>query len=526
MRIHSQRATATSVWVLLFQTVSILWLLADGDVSIPTVAAFSLGSLPASTRLLQKISPIESVTVLRQSTSESEFATSLSSSSAASSANNEYSFFDEVSIYVRAGSGGQGSSTYKKAKKSQNGIPDGGSGGPGGNIVLEVDASLNTLASFSTTSLGGSVNDNNSNNKKIVSANANNSKRLMSFRAETGLPGGRMYDNGRKGEDCVVRVPPGTVVSIEHEPDNDKDDEVMSEAAEAANAFSDDNIPNEESEDDTSFSMTEIGTLSLDQQPSLIVARGGQGGEGTATLKGKKKGATRRGPEGGERFRLRLTLKIVADIALVGVPNAGKSTFLAAVTRAEPKIANYPFTTVVPNLGVWIPPLAASASSSNKENTRGGDKAAGSTGIVLCDVPGLIEGAAEGVGLGHAFLRHVERCRVILHLVDGTSETPVGDYEMVNQEIQRYGTGSLASKPQVVVVNKIDTWEEEVSEEECNRRKAELEQALKESMGHTRIMWVSAKERQNMDELMLRMASYVENIKESDSAKVVPTKES
>ena len=519
------RVVPTSILVLFFPAAASIGLLATGGVSLPTVAAFSPSSLVPPTRLLQKqIQIIDTVTViLHQSTSESEFATSSSSSSAsASSANNEYSFFDEVSIYVRAGSGGQGSSTYKKAKKSQNGIPDGGSGGPGGNIVFEVDASLNTLASFSTTSSGGSVNDNNAKNTKT---NISSSKRLMSFRAETGLPGGRMYDNGRKGEDCVVRVPPGTVVSIEHEPDAEMDNELISEAAEAENAFSD-NVPKEDSEDETSYPMTEIGSLSLDQQPSLIVARGGQGGEGTATLKGKKKGATRRGPEGGERFRLRLTLKIVADVALVGVPNAGKSTFLAAVTRAEPKIANYPFTTVVPNLGVWIPPLAASASSSHKENTRGGDKAAGSSGIVLCDVPGLIEGAAEGVGLGHAFLRHVERCRVILHLVDGTSETPVGDYEMVNKEIQRYGTGSLASKPQVVVVNKIDAWEEEGSEEEFTRRKSELEEALKVSMGHTRIMWVSAKERQNMDELMLRMASYVAKIKESDSAKAVVTEES
>lgn len=425
---------------------------------------------------------------------------------------NEYSFFDEASIYVRAGSGGQGSSTYKKAKKSQNGIPDGGSGGIGGNVVMQVDHSLNTLASFSRRTGSSGIND----NKEQVKSKKR-SDRLLSFRAQTGLPGGRMYDNGRGGEDCIVRVPPGTVVSIEREPI-----EFQSEEDDETNASRDLNeeSPEEDDEEDEEkvYDLYEIGTLSL-EEPSLVVARGGIGGEGTATLKGKKKGATRRGPEGGERFRLRLTLKIVADVALVGVPNAGKSTFLAAVTRAEPKIANYPFTTVVPNLGVWIP---GTSSRDYENDARGGDKAAGSAGIVLCDVPGLIAGAADGVGLGHAFLRHVERCRVILHLVDGTAENPVDDYEMVNEEIRRYGTGSLSNMPQVVVVNKIDAWKEE-GQDMYDSRKAELEDQLKTAMGHTRVMWVSAKERENMDELMQRMASYVTKIKESDATKAVET---
>lgn len=456
--------------------------------------------------------------------SESEFPTSspFETKKDSNNNNNEYSFFDEVSIYVRAGSGGQGSSTWKKAKKGANGIPDGGSGGIGGNIIFEVDASLNTLASFTGT--GTQVNDNQNTNALVDGSSSSSARqRLMSFRAQTGRPGGRMYDNGRGGEDCTVRVPPGTVVCIEHEVDEtmlDTDDDGME--WNEASADKDDSDEDEEDSEENEYRLSEIGSLSI-EQPTLMIARGGLGGEGTATLKGKKKGATRRGPEGGQRFRLRLTLKIVADVALVGVPNAGKSTFLAAVTRAEPKIANYPFTTLVPNLGVWIPKTAGAAGSSyssgdaNKD-TRGGDKAAGSTGIVLCDVPGLIEGAAEGVGLGHSFLRHVERCRVILHLVDATSEEPVGDYEMVNREMQRYGTGSLASKPQVVVVNKIDTWEEEGTEE-FNNRKAALEEALKASMGHTRVMWVSAKERQNMDELMIRMQSYITKIKDEDNSK-------
>jgi GTP-binding protein len=232
-------------------------------------------------------------------------------------------------------------------------------------------------------------------------------------------------------------------------------------------------------------------------------------------LKARKQGAARKGPQGGERHRLRLTLKIVADVAIVGVPNAGKSTFLAAVTRAEPRIADYPFTTVVPNLGVWIPAASGHDTRKSESNTRGGDRTAGSTGLVLCDVPGLIAGAADGVGLGHAFLRHVERCRIILHLIDGTSQDPVGDFKMVNDELRRYGTGSLADMPQVVVVNKIDAWEEQGLDEE-NRLKTILDQQLKSEMGHTRLMWVSAKERDGMDGLMTRMASFVNNMKQTE----------
>lgn len=305
--------------------------------------------------------------------------------SAQTQAADDFSFFDEASIYVRAGSGGQGSSTYKKAKKGANGIPDGGSGGLGGNVVLVLDPSLNTLAGLSRRALrpnafggggaaasskrlghggrqGGTTDGDGEDGEEQQKSNTNfvPRERLLSFRAEDGKPGGRMYDNGRGGEDCEVRVPPGTVVSIE--------------------------VPKEQTNDDVDGTaepdVVEIGTVSY-ENPSLIVANGGAGGEGTATLKGKKKGATRRGPEGGERHRVRLTLKIVADIALVGKPNAGKSTFLAAVTRAKPRIADYPFTTVVPNLGTWIP-----GEYKNKNNNEREDRAAGSTGLVLCDVPG------------------------------------------------------------------------------------------------------------------------------------------
>jgi GTP-binding protein len=183
----------------------------------------------------------------------------------------------------------------------------------------------------------------------------------------------------------------------------------------------------------------------------------------------------------------------------------GKSTFLASVTKAKPKIADYPFTTVVPNLGVWIP--------SYKTDDRA---AVGSAGLVLCDVPGLLKGAADGVGLGLAFLRHVERCRVILHIVDATSLDPVGDYNMVNEEIRKYGgKEGLANMPQVVVVNKLDAWEAEIdNKDEVERMRKELERKLKSAMPHTRLMWMSAKERDGVDDLMTRMAAYLKIIKE------------
>jgi GTP-binding protein len=202
-----------------------------------------------------------------------------------------------------------------------------------------------------------------------------------------------------------------------------------------------------------------------------------------------------------------------------------KSTFLAAVTRAKPRIADYPFTTVVPNLGTWIPgDMSDINTNRNKDGERGREKerAAGSNGLVLCDVPGLIAGASEGVGLGHAFLRHIERCRVILHLIDATGDDPVGDLAMVNDELRRYGSGSLAKKPQVVIVNKIDAaWEGLEDEEEIKKKREELADKIKEEIGHTRLMWISAKEKDGVDGLMTRMASYVGTIKEEQGNEVI-----
>jgi GTP-binding protein len=344
--------------------------------------------------------------------------------------------------------------------------------------MLEVDPSLNTLAGLSQAwrpnAFGGS-------GAATTTTTASSwSSRIKSFKEENGLPGERQCKNGRFGKDCIIRVPPGTVVQ-------------------------------EELEDSKHVDM---GSLN-DETDSLIVAKGGIGGEGTGVLLKSGRGVKRprQGATGGERKRLLLTLKIVADVALVGVPNAGKSTLLAAVTRAKPKIANFPFTTVIPNLGVWVP-------------GHGSEEGSGSDGLVLCDVPGLIAGAAQGVGLGHAFLRHVERCHVILHLIDATSNDPVADYEMLNREILRYGTGQLATMPQVVVVNKVDAFDDDNKSGEdweqglkIKIQRKELEAHLREVMPHTRLMRMSAKEGEGVDDLMGRLSAFVKKVKAAEEEK-------
>ena len=318
------------------------------------------------------------------------------------SSTNEYSFFDEAMIYVRGGSGGQGASTYKKGVGGQDGPPDGGNGGRGGNVLLIVDESLNTLAgltnawrpnSFGGSGAAASTTGPNSNN--------NSASRYKSFRAEHGMDGGRQQKSGRTGKDVMIRVPPGTVVQ---EVVSNEDNPMI----------------------DSTKELIDIGTLSVEEQPTLIVARGGEGGEGSAI--GMKGGRgvrrVRIPPQGGDKKLLKLTLKIVADVALVGVPNAGKSTLLASVTRAKPKIANvsfiysccrhgmvrpsslshslhyffsiqYPFTTVIPNLGVWIPP------ESSDFGPAGSTTGSGSDGLVLCvSIPGFLASSyAEGFPL-------------------------------------------------------------------------------------------------------------------------------
>ena len=318
-----------------------------------------------------------------------------------------------------------------------------------------------------------------------LSSFKSSSIRPKTFRAENGEDGARQLRSGRFGRDFTVRVPPGTVV------------QTVLDGFDLYNSGSD-------------LVLEDVGILS-EKNETMVVANGGEGGEGSG-IQTKTRGVrkVRSAPTGGERKLLKLILKIVADVAVIGVPNAGKSTFLASVTRAKPKIANYPFTTVIPNLGVWTSTL------SETEHTYTGAESS----LVLCDVPGLITGAAEGIGLGHAFLRHIERCHVILHLVDATSNDPIADFQMLNREIAKYGTGHLAQIPQVVVVNKVDAFEGRSAQEwekglHVKVSRDELDSKLKEAMSHSRLLWMSAKERDGVDDLMTRLAAFVKKVKDA-----------
>ena len=289
-------------------------------------------------------------------------------------------FLDETKIFVKSGDGGDGCVSFRREKNVAMGGPDGGDGGRGGDVVLEGSGSLNTL---------------------------------IDFRYKQHIKGGRgghgMGKNrtGSKGKSVTVKIPVGTQVL-------------------------------EEDRKTLLADITEAG-----QQ--VVIARGGDGGFGNTHFKSATNQAPRRGNPGypGTEFWLWLRLKLIADAGLVGLPNAGKSTLLAAVSRAHPKIGDYPFTTVHPNLGVvYI-----------------GDRTGGDE-FVLADLPGLIEGANEGAGLGNRFLGHVERCRVLVHLIDGTLDDVAGAYQTVRREVEAYG-GSLAEKPELVALNKADALSDE-----------------------------------------------------------------
>tara|TARA_B100000949_G_scaffold22279_1_gene17115 strand:+ start:312 stop:1349 length:1038 start_codon:yes stop_codon:yes gene_type:complete len=289
-------------------------------------------------------------------------------------------FLDETKIFVKSGDGGDGCVSFRREKNIAMGGPDGGDGGRGGDVVLEGSGSLNTL---------------------------------IDFRYKQHIKGGRgghgMGKNrtGSKGKSVTVKIPVGTQVL-------------------------------EEDRKTLLADITEAG-----QQ--VVIARGGDGGFGNTHFKSATNQAPRLANPGypGTEFWLWLRLKLIADAGLVGRPNAGKSTLLAAVSRAHPKIGDYPFTTVHPNLGVvYI-----------------GDRTGGDE-FVLADLPGLIEGANEGAGLGNRFLGHVERCRVLVHLIDGTLDDVAGAYQTVRREVEAYG-GSLAEKPELVALNKADALSDE-----------------------------------------------------------------
>ena len=281
-------------------------------------------------------------------------------------------FIDQVNIQVRSGKGGDGMVHFRREKFVPLGGPDGGDGGKGGDLILEVKATLNALSAF---------------------------RQNEKFAAEDGKNGGGSQMTGRGGKDRIIHVPPGTVVFD-----------------------------------------AETGALLGDlTQPGqqLLVCKGGRGGLGNqhyATSRNQAPRTAERG-EPYEEKKLRLELKLIADIGIIGLPNAGKSTLLGALTNAKPKIGDYPFTTLEPNLGV---------ANIDEDTT-----------VVLADIPGLIEGAAEGAGLGHDFLRHIQRTRVLIHMVDGLSEDPLADFSQINSELALFDP-KLANKPQIVALNKID----------------------------------------------------------------------
>jgi GTP-binding protein len=281
-------------------------------------------------------------------------------------------FFDEAKIHVKAGDGGNGSVAFRREKYVPRGGPSGGNGGDGGDVILEVDPQLNTLVHF---------------------------QNRAHFKAGRGAHGKGKNQTGARGEDALVFVPPGTVVRYADT------DEVLAD-------------------------LTKPGQR-------VVVAQGGQGGRGNASFATSTRQAPRlaeRGAPGEERW-LRLELKLLADVGLIGMPNAGKSTLLASVSAARPKIADYPFTTLQPNLGVV---------TINDEYD-----------FVLADLPGLIEGAHEGAGLGHQFLRHIERTRLLVHMLDGAVENPLRYFDQINQELGFFKS-TLAERPQIVVLNKMD----------------------------------------------------------------------
>ncbi|MBX3154662.1 MAG: GTPase ObgE [Deltaproteobacteria bacterium] len=295
-------------------------------------------------------------------------------------------FIDEAIIHVKAGDGGNGSAAFRREDGVPRGGPSGGDGGNGGNVVVVADNHLASLLDF---------------------------KYKRAYKAARGEDGRNKDQYGAAGDDLTVRVPIGTVIY-----DQDSGEQLADLATDAA---------------------------------SFVLVRGGVGGKGNIHFKTPWNQAPRTAEPGtpGEERHVRLELKLLADVGLLGFPNVGKSTFISVVSRARPKIADYPFTTLVPNLGVV--------------------RMSGERDMVIADIPGLIEGASEGAGLGHQFLRHVERCRVLLHIVEGTFTTgpersPLGDYGTINAELRHYAPG-LADKPQVVVLNKCDALsEEEVAE--------------------------------------------------------------
>jgi GTP-binding protein len=333
-------------------------------------------------------------------------------------------FVDRVEISVKAGNGGNGTVAFRREKYVPNGGPAGGDGGKGGDVIFQVNSNLRTLIDF---------------------------RYKRKHAAQNGEDGGNSNRSGKAGEDLIIGVPPGTIV---------KDKETGKIIAD----------------------LTEVGE-------EVIAAKGGKGGRGNQHFATPTRQAPRfaEGGNKGEELKVVLELKLLADVGLLGYPNVGKSTFLSVVSKAKPKIADYPFTTLVPNLGV----VAWKDGNS----------------FVIADIPGLIEGANEGAGLGHQFLRHVERTKMLIHILDisgMTGRDPLDDFEKINQELQKHNE-KLAGRKQVVALNKIDAVMEPESLEA-------IKTALEEK-GYE-VYLISAATRQGIDALLDRTSNLLDEIGE------------
>jgi len=331
-------------------------------------------------------------------------------------------FVDEVRIRVKAGDGGNGCVSFRRERFVPRGGPDGGNGGKGGEVILRADAQLSTLLDLTYP---------------------------QPFRSQRGTHGKGKDQTGRDGKDLIVRVPVGTLVR------DDQTGEVLQD-------------------------------LLFDGQ-RFVAAAGGRGGRGNARFATPTLRAPRRAEKGeiGQERHLRLELKLLADVGLIGYPNTGKSTFLSQISSARPKIADYPFTTLVPNLGVVV-------SEEHRP-------------FVVADIPGLIEGASSGAGLGLTFLRHVERTRLLVHLLDiseGHSGNPVNDFHALNHELRAYHS-SLSEKIQIVVLNKIDL--------PAVRERAEGIEKEFDRIGH-RLYMISGKTGEGVERLMEAVSQALESI--------------
>ena len=338
-------------------------------------------------------------------------------------------FIDQVEIHVTSGKGGDGVVHFRKEKYVPRGGPDGGDGGRGGNVIFEVKTTMNTF----------------------------HFRQKERFKAQDGRPGAKQNMTGRSGEDLIIHVPPGTVIF--------------------------------EIQEDESLAL--LGDLTQPGQ-RLTVCKGGRGGRGNTRFKSSVNQVPRTAEKGepAQEKRLKLELKLLADIGLIGVPNAGKSTLLSVLTNAQPKIAPYPFTTIEPNLGV---------ANIDEDTT-----------VVLADIPGLIEGASQGAGLGHEFLRHIQRTRVLVHILDGLSPDPVADYSQINTELALFDP-NLGKKPQLVALNKVD-------QPEVQERLAGIKKEMKKR-GVT-VTSISALARTNVRELLLKAVTKLAETPELDETEI------